>query len=140
MISTCAQCGKTIINKDKRNRKYCSPKCTSTASNARYMVSSMRNGSGPDRVSTGSIGTISELLVCQDLLKRGFHVFKAVSPSCPCDLVAMKHGNLFKVEVTTGRRYGTSGKLHFPTKDPEKFHLLAVVVPETNEVLYTPEM
>lgn len=50
-------------------------------------------------VSPGTSGAICELLVAADLLRRGYHVFRAVSPSCPCDLLAMRDNLSARVEV-----------------------------------------
>lgn len=54
--------------------------------------------------STGSKGAFGELLVSADLLKQGFHVFRSVSPNCPCDLIAMDFmGRVSRVEVKTSK-------------------------------------
>lgn len=34
-------------------------------------------------VPSGTVGAIHELIVATDLLKRGYHVFRAMSPACP---------------------------------------------------------
>jgi Holliday junction resolvase-like predicted endonuclease len=47
----------------------------------------------------GNRGTVSELLVCSDLLIRGYYVFRNISPHGPCDLVALKSEKLIRVEV-----------------------------------------
>jgi hypothetical protein len=47
------------------------------------------------------VGAIGELIVAADLLKKGYHVFRSCSPSCPCDLAILKDEKLFRVEVKT---------------------------------------
>ena len=54
----------------------------------------------------------------------------ALSPSCPCDLVLLKDGNVFRVEVTTGHN-SSSGRLIWTKKDPRLHDILAVVTPDS---------
>lgn len=67
-----------------------------------------------------SKGTMFELLVAADLLKRGFEVFKSVSHAASCDLIAHKDGYLIRIEVK-GRRYAKRKKGHSWTKGYGKF-------------------
>lgn len=76
-------------------------------------------------LSTATVGALGELEVCVDLLKRGYAVFRAVSPSCPFDLVIFKNGDYFKVEVTTGH-IGRNGKIAHAKKDKDRFDILAI--------------
>ncbi len=84
------------------------------------------------QLSSATVGAIHELKVAIDLLERGFQVFRALSPSCECDLALISAGKLFRVEVTTG--YTTiSGRICSPgpqkmRKDGHKFDVLATVV------------
>lgn len=53
-------------------------------------------------LSTGTLGAMSEMVAIADLMKRGYHVFRAQSPSCPCDLVIFKDNQVcLRVEVRT---------------------------------------
>lgn len=54
-------------------------------------------------LDTGQLGTVAELRVSADLIKLGYHVFRALSPSCPCDLVIVRGVEVLRVEVRTGR-------------------------------------
>jgi len=45
------------------------------------------------------IGAQAELIVAADLLRRGWHVFRSVSHTGPCDLIILKHGGTLRVEV-----------------------------------------
>jgi len=90
-------------------------------------------------LSTGKIGAISELRVCADLLAKGYDIFRAVSPSCPCDLVAFKQGTLKRIEVRTATKT-QDGELNFPLaeKDRGRFDHLAAVLKD--EIIYVPEL
>ncbi len=35
---------------------------------------------------------------------KGYDTFRALSPSCPCDLLALKDGEVLRVEVRTVKR------------------------------------
>jgi Holliday junction resolvase len=54
---------------------------------------------------------MSELFVCFDLLKNGYSVFRSVSPSCFCDVIAIKDGIVKKFEIRT-----VFGELLFESK------------------------
>lgn len=77
-------------------------------------------------------GALAELAVSADLLSRGFEVFKAVSGSATCDLIAMAEWNCFRVQV----KYSTGVRnLHLRRG---MFDLLAEVTPE-GLIRYTPD-
>lgn len=82
-------------------------------------------------------GTIGELLVSADLLARGYAVFRAMSPACPCDLIAMRSSEVTRVEVRTGS-VSTAGTLStsLQPKDDGRFDVLAVAV--AGQVGYLP--
>jgi len=125
----CANCGKTYRS---TRQKYCSSVCKKEL-NARQVTRAMHDG-----LTTASIGAMHELIACADLLRRGWSVFRAVSPSCKCDLVIMKGTWLLRVEVTSGHIYKPSGRLSYVKKpDDYQFEVLAVVLPE-GTVQYTP--
>lgn len=91
--------------------------------------------------TTGQTGAMSEMLVCVDLLKRGFDVFRAVAQSCSCDIVALRNGRMFRVEVKTAyrRKTGTVGVSLRPDQK-EKFDILAMVWLDNNEIVYEPSL
>lgn len=76
----------------------CSRNCAKKRRDDKY------NSTNPSRrgISCGTVGAISELRVATDLMSNGFHVFRALSPSCPCDLAIVKGSKLVRVEVTSG--------------------------------------
>jgi hypothetical protein len=75
-------------------------------------------------LATATIGAIGELAVSIFLLKKGMAVFRAISPACKCDLVAIKGNSIYRIEVTTGQptQRGTS----IPYHDPSNYDILAV--------------
>jgi Holliday junction resolvase-like predicted endonuclease len=76
------------------------------------------------------MGAVSELIACADLLRHGYEVFRSVSPTASCDLMALKNGQAKRVEVKTAYRTkngevtcGDRKKL-----DKSRFDVLALVV------------
>ena len=89
----------------------------------------------PFKMATGTTGAIGELRVCVDLLKRGYNVFRAVSPSCPCDLMVCSGEQMWRVEVRTGNRL-PSGKLSWFRGAREKSDIDAVPVKDEDPISY----
>ena len=131
-MSPCQECGRPIVGRNK-NAIYCSPQCGSSAYNKKHGLSRMYDATRP------TTGAINELLVATDLMKRGVGVFRALSPSCQCDLVALVDGKLLRVEVTTGYRGPKSRELTWPSKDKNRFEVLAVVE-RGGAITYMPEI
>jgi len=76
----------------------------------------------------GTVGAINELYVANDLMARGMSVFRSLSPSCKCDLIAMlQNGELKKVEVKTGYKTSANKIGHSPCEH-SKFDWLAIVL------------
>lgn len=104
------------------NQKYCSAECRKISTGASEGTRLTLN--------CGNMGALSELLVCADLLKRGYEVFRAVSPSCSCDLIALKNKVCMRVEVRTGYqtpRGPSCADKNNPNRK-ERHEILAVVV------------
>jgi hypothetical protein len=132
----CARCAvpfpwKNYVGK----RKYCSDACARANERQRREALSDRH---PSNRSTGTVGAISELVVTVDLLNRGFDVFRAVSPSCSCDLIAMKDGTVLRIEVRTAyqRKDGTLG--HHRRIGEESNYDVMAAVHATGLIVYTP--
>jgi PD-(D/E)XK nuclease superfamily protein len=91
----------------------------------------------PEAVSTAHRGTQGELLVCCDLLGKGYDVYRSVSPSAKCDLVAIKPGVILRIEVRTGTIYPANGRISYGTErlTPEFTDLVAVVL-RGKDILY----
>lgn len=88
-------------------------------------------------LSSGTVGAISEMMVGVDLMKKGYAVFRALSPSCLCDLVAYKNNRSFLVEVRTGY-IQESGKVFFVKnlKDKGRQDIYGIYVRAEDKVFY----
>ena len=103
----CELCRKDFIH-SQGNTKTCSAVC-------RNERAAKMNGRYTDKsISGGTVGAISEMMVGADLMKKGYVVFRALSPACFCDVIAIKGKNTLRVEVRTGYKSKT-GKVSFPT-------------------------
>ena len=70
-------------------------------------------------------------------MRLGYEVFRAVSPHSSCDLMAMKDGAVYRIEVRTG--YKTlDGILRWPKRDSDQLDIYAVVFGDS--VTYSPEL
>jgi hypothetical protein len=54
-------------------------------------------------LDSGRVGAIAELIVAVDLAKKGYEVFRSLSPACSSDLVAIKNKTKITIEVRTGK-------------------------------------
>ncbi len=75
-----------------------------------------------------------------DLIKKGYEVFRALSPSCSCDLIAKKGSKILRIEVRTGQIYANTGRLSYPKKkiDEQNKDHYAIVI--NDQVLYEPPL
>ncbi len=114
----CKGCG--VQFKGKITQLYCSKKCSSNRSAKRGDFTGL---------ATGTMGALSELLICADLMKRGWEVFRALSPHSNCDVLALKNGILLKLEIRTGWYYELSDgtlKLVYPTVKTTGKHVAVI--------------
>lgn len=126
----CPVCNKPLSEeRTKRRATYCSNECSRKSEHQKYTA---RNGDRP-RLPSGTTGAISELIVAADLLRRGYEVFRALSPSCSCDLAVLRNGQLLRVEVRSaslsvgGKWMYSRDRLNFPgTGGPVRADVLAV--------------
>lgn len=90
------------------------------------------------RLSACTVGAMHEIKVSYELLSKGYEVFRALSPSCSCDLLILKDGKPLRVEVRTGH-YTMNGKLYYPENKfiGTKYELMAVVTHK--EIVYIPD-
>jgi predicted nucleic acid-binding Zn ribbon protein len=130
----CWMCGQPIPPGGKADRKYCSKPCRYAAQKQQYLK---RTGLPQDspKISAGSLGALHELVAATDLIRRGYHVFRALSPACPCDLVVMLPDRVIRVEVRTGRVLA-DGSTTAPTQGT--YDVLAVVT-HSGKVEYRPD-
>ena len=85
---------------------------------------------------TGVIGTVSELRVAADLFQRGYYVFRALSPHCPCDLIGLKDNQLTRFEVRTGTISQATGKIWADRR--MKADILVIVL--ATQIIYEPPL
>ena len=129
-------CGKALnAAAIRRHRKYCSEACSQRFRADEFKRLNPNNLRG--KVNTGKHGAIGELLVCADLLARGYEVFRSVSQSCSCDIVVLYRGNIFRVESKMGYR-ALNGKLNCAQPKTGTYDILAIVDGVT--VYYKSEM
>jgi hypothetical protein len=79
-------------------------------------------------VNTSHIGAIGEHLVIVDLMKKGYEVFRAVSPGTTVDLIVQQTTDptwLRRVEVTKGKRR-KNGDLRWQPHKSTRYDWLAV--------------
>lgn len=127
----CPVCSKHFISGDPR-QLYCTKECAQAWRN-QPLVSYYRELG----ISPGTVGAIAELIVAVDLMKKGYHVFRSMSPSCPYDLITFRGEEIKRLEVKTA--YKTlSGKLYHPKLRNQTFDHLALVV--GTEITYMPAL
>lgn len=128
----CLGCGNFIPKSRMSFAKYCSDKCR---------IEHSEGGSGLE-LASGTTGAIAELLISADLMRKGWNVFRALSPSCPCDLIIMRDNIIKRIEVRSGYRLPSTGNLGFPKKNSDlgKSDHFAIYVHRTGEICYLPEI
>lgn len=88
----------------------------------------------PKTLNTGTIGALGELNVCTDLLMRSYAVFRAVSPTCYCDLIATKGGEILIIEVRTG--WQRNGRFFFAKTAQPGVNCIALWDRNTGDIFY----
>lgn len=130
----CLVCEDMLPDKYDVRRKYCSDDCA----RKKYKIDLV-----PKRyvegVSPGTIGATAELRVCIDLMEKGYHVFRAVSPSSPCDLVILLPDyRTLRVEVKSVREDIKTGAFYAPKAPVEKYDVICYVT--TSHIIYVPDI
>lgn len=82
------------------------------------------------QLNSGKVGAVGELIAAADLLNRGFDVYRAVSQSSGCDLIAVRGTQCLRIEVRVGQIL-RNGKVEYRKRDSEAHKLdhYAVVLP-----------
>ena len=126
-IIVCEECQKEFRARNK-TQLFCSAKCS-------YINDRNNRGVYNLHLSTNAMGAFVELLVCQDLMVRGYEVFRCVSPSASFDLVAYKKSTkeTLRIEVRTGMK-NKSGSYYVNSKGD--YDMLAGYMKNTNELIY----
>jgi len=90
-----------------------------------------------EKVSKATTGAVSELVVAADLLRKGYEVFRAMSPACSCDLLINKNGSMKRIEVRSGyRTQDGMARCSFQPRDRGRSDILAIVLNGTGGVVY----
>ena len=131
----CGECegGFTTNSPQKR---YCSRSCA-LAAKRKTRVHPPSPYSG--LLAPGAVGALNELKVSADLIERGYHVFRALSSACDCDLAILKDERLLRIEVTTGYQHSQSGKLYYNKHKAENYDHIAVVCGR-GDIFYEPAL
>jgi predicted nucleic acid-binding Zn ribbon protein len=132
-MGKCLQCNSDLP--DVSGIAYCSYHCREEAKSERERY---RN----KILSSGTSGALKELAVCIDLMKMGWNVFRAVSPSCPCDLMIAKDSFSLRVEVKTGyvNLDGSIRHSGFRTDENKMFPDIIAIVMGDGTVIYQPSL
>jgi hypothetical protein len=131
-IIICAVCFKKF-NSSWPNAKFCTPKCR----NHNQTAITNKHNNRIIGLTSGTKGAMAELMACVDLMRKGYEVFRALSPSSNCDILAIKDGVVHLYEVRTGV-YGSpenGSKLSWPNTKTDGKEVL-VVTHKDNVVHY----
>ena len=86
----------------------------------------------------GCAGKLTELRIAVDLIKRGWQLFEAMSPSAPCDLIGVtRTGKVVRIECTVahlGRLPATPP--YFTPHNPKNYDLICGVLKDNGELVY----
>lgn len=127
----CAFCS-TIFRPMRSTTIFCSKRCR------RSQEITQKNTFSLGGVCDGTVGAIAELVVSTDLMRKGWEVYRALSPASSCDVLAFKNGACLYVEVRTAQKT-LSGNLLYPKKNIRGSQI-ALVTHRDNQVHYIPEL
>lgn len=91
-----------------KQKKFCNLACQQKWWNRHNYGENFSKGIAP-----GTVGAIAELAVSIDLMKNGFEVYRALSPSSKCDILAIKNGKSYPIEIRSGY-INTKNKIVYP--------------------------
>jgi hypothetical protein len=139
-LVNCENCGNPLPDGSKFDQRYCDKECVRLGRQKRRYGEGFQTMQDRLNISSGSLGALSELVACADLMRRGYEVFRAVSPTASCDLIATHGPVSLRIEVRTGYRM-TDGRLDYPkfSKDIGRCDVYAVVL-DGSEVQYDPDL
>lgn len=125
----CLNCGNSFCTNFSL-MKFCSSECRTE----KYS----RDSFSGDKLllSSGTVGAISELIISADLMRKGYSIFRALSPSCFCDVIAIKNDRILKIEIRTGYVSKHNGKYNFPKKKRGNIDLYGIYSRNENICLY----
>ena len=112
-----------------KHKKFCSDTCR----NRNFYPERLNTD-----LSTATVGALGELAVSCELLRRGWTVFRALSPSAFCDLIAIKDGTMLRIEVRTAYRPASGhDRLLFNRKKHGEIDHFGLLVNDS-EVIFEP--
>lgn len=98
-MRSCQECHGEIPQWKRKQSKYCSGRCGKRAG-----LRVHRELNPPTGLPTPTAGALAELRVAADLMARRWHVFRALSPACPSDLVILRSDKVLRVQVRSAYR------------------------------------
>jgi hypothetical protein len=139
-VKQCVRCGKKIEGKHASLKKFCTRQCSIKDMNEKY------NAQNPPILTLSGkcldsqqVGTIGELVVIIDLMKKGYHVYRNIVHSSYCDLAVVNGKTLLRVEVKTGF-YSPTGLLCYPSCDKKDRYDHLAVWTKSGGLVYIPEL
>lgn len=129
----CKGCGCEFADKSNiASRCYCTPGCRKKADKIRNEAGAPLRGVIPPK----NMGAYTEMRVIMDLFKRGYEVYRAVSPFCSGDIVCEKKEGLIKIDATTG--YTNKNGTYNYGKRKEKYNgiVIGAYFPAFERVMY----
>lgn len=97
----------------------------------------MGRGAGEKQTKPWAPWKAWELKVAIMLIEHGYSIYWPMTPKAPCDLIAIGHGRVLRIEVTKGQRT-TTGRLIWPPHVATNYDVLAIY--EETNVTFTPEI
>lgn len=91
-------------------------------------------------VKNGVIGGIAELLVCGDLLLKGFDVYRSLTINGECDVIALKDGLMCRIEVKSARIVQGRPRFSEHKLVAKNFDVLALAYLREQKIEYRPDV
>lgn len=132
MYKECLNCRK-ILDQQKLlkhpNLKFCNEHCRKIYQQKNYYNDYLNTG-----LCTSTAGALNELIVCIDLTRKGYEVFRAISPACSCDLIVInKNLKKSRIEVRQGKELDNK-QVSFPKNN--KADYMAILFKNDKIVYY----
>lgn len=126
IAKSCPGCQVEFIptGKNAARQKYCTVDCQSI----HYRKRNGLMGAYPKSIATGTVGAISELRVCVDLMAKGLELFRCMSPHSTADLIVVVGRLCYRIAVKTAYESQASGKISH-AQERHDYDILAAVTP-----------
>lgn len=133
----CLNCDNKFYT-NKNHQVFCEQSCRNIYYAKQWDIDGFRF-----EIPSGTVGVLSEYLASIDLMKKGYEVYRAMSPASSSDLILKKNNKFISIEVRTGKlkinNEKNDVKLHYPKHHMRSDHF-AIVIPEKNKIIYIPEL